>query len=445
MKDKIQRIKTSPTLKMITIGVIIMILLVPASMIKSVIHERQSLRHSAITEVSSKWANQQIVDGPILSIPYTRAYEVNDEIRYGKHFFNILPDELMVNGQVGTEALTRGIYEVVVYASDLNITGVFSLEAIEHLHDYHEVFYDQAFITIGMSDLRGIQSEIAVQWGDKEYEVEPGSKISNIISSGVTVYPTVDKAQGTYDFGYRLALNGSRNLSFIPVGGTTEVIMSSDWSSPSFGGHILPDDREVRDDGFTASWKILELNRDFPSYWSDGEVTNRGKSSFGLDLIIPVDDYQKSIRSAKYAILVISTTFLIFFLVELLYKRKVHPFQYTLVGLALCLFYILLISISEHSTFDFAYAISAIGIVGMIGLYSLSVFKSSRHSAVLVTVLSSLYGFLYVTLRLVDYALLMGALGLALMLAATMYFTRRIDWYDLTEKATTKSVTIPTS
>jgi len=439
MKDTLQRFKTSPTIKMMTIGFIIMILLVPATMIKSIIQERQQLRQSAITEVSSKWANSQTVDGPILSIPYTKAYEVNEEVRYSKHLFHILPEKLKVNGQVGTEALTRGIYEVVVYASDLNVDGMFSLEAIEQLHEAHDILYDQAFVTIGMSDLRGIQSEIFVQWGDDNYEVEPGSKISKIISSGVTVYPTIDKTKESFKFGYQLTLNGSRNLSFIPVGGITEVQISSDWSSPSFGGHILPDDREVRDDGFTASWKILELNRDFPSYWSDQESTKRGASSFGLDLIIPVDDYQKSIRSAKYAILVISTTFLIFFLVELLYKRKVHPFQYTLVGLALCLFYILLISISEHSTFDFAYAISAIGVVVMIGLYSLSVFKSSRHSLVLVLVLTSLYGFLYVTLRLVDYALLMGALGLALMLAATMYFTRKVDWYGLTDRAVSKA------
>jgi len=160
-------------------------------------------------------------------------------------------------------------------------------------------------------------------------------------------------------------------------------------------------------------------------------------------LIIPVDDYQKSIRSAKYAILVIATTFLIFFLVEMLYKKRIHPFQYTLVGLALCLFYILLISISEHSSFDLAYAISAMSIVAMIGLYSLSVFKSKRHSIVLVGVLASLYGFLYVILRLVDYALLMGAIGLAVMLAATMYFTRKVDWYGLTEKVGLPTKTPP--
>ena len=155
------------------------------------------------------------------------------------------------------------------------------------------------------------------------------------------------------------------------------------------------------------------------------------ESSFGVDLIKPIDDYQKSLRSAKYAAMAIALTFLIFFLVEILNKKKIHPFQYALVGLALCLFYILLVSISEHSNFNIAYGISSVGIVVMISLYSLSVFKKLNLSLILISTLCGIYGFLFVTLQLADYALLMGSIGLLLILGLTMYFTRNINWYKL--------------
>jgi len=275
MKDSMRRIKNSPTMKMIVIGVIIILLLLPASMINSIIHERQELRSSAIHEVSSKWANRQVIDGPVLSIPYTKEYKVDDEIRYSKHLFHILPDVLNIDGVVGTKDLTRGIYEIVVYESELNLKGNFSLESLEHLYDAHTISYDQSFLTIGMTDLRGIQSEIKLDWAGEEYEVSPGSKIKNIIPSGVTLYPKVEEGSEVFSFDYQLDLNGSSNLSFVPVGGTTNVTITSDWTSPSFGGHILPDEREVTDAGFAANWKVLELNRDFPSYWTSLTVTFR--------------------------------------------------------------------------------------------------------------------------------------------------------------------------
>ena len=177
---------------------------------------------------------------------------------------------------------------------------------------------------------------------------------------------------------------------------------------------------------------MLQLNRNFPQSWIDtGEAEKLQNAAFGVDLILPLDDYQKSMRSAKYAIMTIVLTFLIFFLVEILNGRKIHPFQYTLVGLALSLFYILLISISEHTNFNLAYAISTCAIVGMISLYSMSVFKMPKLSMLLVATLIGIYGFLFVTLQLADYALLMGSIGLTIILAITMYFTRNINWYKL--------------
>ncbi|PIQ29731.1 MAG: hypothetical protein COW63_11560 [Bacteroidetes bacterium CG18_big_fil_WC_8_21_14_2_50_41_14] len=177
---------------------------------------------------------------------------------------------------------------------------------------------------------------------------------------------------------------------------------------------------------------MLQLNRNIPQSWVYGDQReNLNNAAFGVDLILPLDDYQKSMRSAKYSVLTIALTFLIFFLVEILNRRKIHPFQYTLVGLALILFYVLLISISEHTNFNVAYFISTVAIVSMVSLYSMSIFKLRKFTMILTTILAAIYGFLFVTLQLEDYALLMGSIGLTIILGATMYFTRKINWYQL--------------
>ena len=271
-----------------------------------------------------------------------------------------------------------------------------------------------------------------MNWGGSVLSAEPGSRLPAIIASGITVeLPGLKgKRQEAVDFQFNLNLQGSRNLSFVPVGSTTDIRVVSSWSSPSFNGNFLPDEREVSDRGFTAHWRILKLNRNFPQSWTDDAYAQEiGAAAFGVDLMLPLDDYQKSMRSAKYAVLTIALTFLIFFLVEVLTGRRIHPFQYILVGLALCLFYVLLISISEHTHFNFAYFISTAAIVSLISLYSTSVFRVGKYTVVLLGMLIGLYGFLFVTLQLADYALLMGSLGLLAILAATMYFTRNIDWY----------------
>jgi len=301
-----------------------------------------------------------------------------------------------------------------------------------------EIRWDEAFLTIGISDLRGIKKNVVFNWEEQKLDVQSGSNIPALIPSGITLAITdlEAKKDSSINFKFDLDLQGSYNLSFMPLGSTTNIAMESSWSSPSFNGNFIPDEREVTAQGFTASWEVLQLNRNFPEYWTgEGQEYNLSESAFGVDFMLPMDDYQKSMRSAKYAVMTIVLTFLIFFLVEVLTKRKIHPFQYTLVGLSLSLFYVLLISMSEHSNFNTAYLISAVAVVAMISFYSISVFKSAKHSLLLVAVLTGIYGFLFVILQLTDYALLMGSIGLAIILAVTMYFTRNINWYKINEHA----------
>ena len=430
-------IKNSVTLKLITIMILMLLLLIPSEMIRSIISERKELRELAIQEVSAKWATDQLLNGPVLTIPLLYEIEKDNKKVRNTKYFHILPEELIISGRIEPEKLKRGIYEVVVYRSDLSITGWFRLNKYFDRTNLVQVLYDQAFITFGISDLRGIENQIVLKWKNQEIPVESGSKLEDMIHTGLTVnLPEISEdLTEKLEFELDLNLQGSHNISFIPLGNETKVEITSGWPSPSFNGNFLPDDREITDEGFSAYWKVLQLNRNFPQSWiGSSQMQNIADSAFGVDLILPVDDYQKSIRSAKYAVMTIALTFLIFFMSEILNKRKIHPFQYALVGLAICLFYVLLISITEHLDFNTAYLLSTMAIIALISLYSLSVFRVIKFSLLLTITLTGIYGFLFVTLQLSDYALLLGSIGLTLILAATMYFTRNINWYKLNMK-----------
>ena len=420
--------------KLIVITVLMILLLLPASWIKDVIRERENMNIEAVSEVSNKWAGNQIINGPILTIPVTYKKLDGEKVVYNTINWNVLPKDLLIDGEVTPTKLRRGIYEVVVYKSGLKVNGNFALGDVPDTANLEKVHYEKAYITIGISDLRGIKNEIKFRFNRKNLEVEPGTNLTPIISKGITMkVPFLnDSTLKTLDFNFHLDLQGSKQLAFVPIGSNTTVSLSSPWSAPSFTGNFLPDTREISDSGFQAVWKVLELNRNFPQSFMGnkfGEYILQSK--FGVNLIVPLDDYQKSFRSVKYAAMTIALTFLIFFLIEILTKQKIHPLQYTLVGLALCLFYILLVALSEHTNFNIAYGFSTFGIVAMISLYSLSIFKAKRMTWILISLLILIYSFLFVTLQLTDYALLMGSIGLVVILAATMFFTRKINWYEL--------------
>ncbi|PHN05826.1 cell envelope integrity protein CreD [Flavilitoribacter nigricans] len=427
-------IKSSVTLKMVIITIISLVLLIPSTMIYNIIQERESLNREAVYEVSAKWAGRQQLTGPVLTIPATYQSTENGETKFYTRYLNILPEELHAEGSIQPEKLRRGIYEVVVYKSKLAFSGNFLIRPKIDQNYLHQIRYDEAFLTFGISDLRGIEEQIGFNWGGGTLEVEPGAKAGSLFQSGITMaVPGLEAAlEGSIPFSFDLSLQGSQNISFVPLGSITTVDIRSDWTSPSFNGSFLPDQREISDAGFQAHWKVLQLNRNFPQSWMDnGPAEAVNNAAFGVDLLLPLDDYQKSMRSVKYGIMTIALTFLTFFLIEILNKKKIHPFQYILVGLALCLFYILLVSISEHTNFNAAFMVSASAVVSMITLYSATIFKRKKLTVLLLVVLSGVYGFLFVTLQMADYALLLGSLGLTLILATTMYFTRNINWYNV--------------
>lgn len=430
-----QYIRQSVTLKLLTIFILMLLLMIPVAFVLELIRERDNMRQLAINEVSDKWANAQHVYGPVLTLPFNKQVLEDEKVKTVREEAHLLPSLLGINATVEPRLLHRGIYEVAVYDSEVSFTGNFS-EMDEYISELGkiELLWNEAFLTIGISDLRGIKEKVLLNWNGQDMKVEPGTHIPWLVQSGITVNNLFDKVRdtGTFQFSFKLHLQGSHHLGFIPMGKETFVELTSDWKDPSFSGSFLPDERTVNEEGFTASYQVLELNRNYPQFWI-GQQNAAGvqNSAFGVDLLLPGNDYQKAMRSAKYALLIVSLTFLTFFLVEVFSKQSVHPFQYILVGLALVLFYVLLISLSEHISFHFAYLIAGLAVLAMTGLYAMSILRKSSQSVILATVLSLSYMFVYVILQIQDYALLVGSVGLTAVLAFTMYITRKINWYNL--------------
>ena len=421
-------------IKVSAIAFLTLVLLIPMEMISSLVRERQNRQIEAITEVSSKWGNQQKLTGPILTVPY-QTFEFDKDskkVNIIKHMAFFLPENLKINGEMIPEVRNRGIFEVAVYSSKLKIEGKFNNPQIDQSDKNIDVMWKDAFISIGITDLRGIKEEINFIWNGIGNVCEPGVKVNTLMESGVTVKTPLkpDSSIKYYDFSFDLSLNGSKSLSFVPVGKETLVKVVSKWNNPSFDGSFLPEDREVSENGFSANWKILELNRNYPQKWSDNEF-KLDDSAFGVSLLLPLEAYQITERSMKYAILFIALTFTVFFFVEIMKKLKVHPIQYVLVGFGLSLFYLLLLSLSEQISFGLAYIIASFGIVTMIATYAKSIFKNNKLTFILTSILILLYLFLYILLQLQDYALLMGSIGLFIILSAVMYLSRKIDWYSI--------------
>lgn len=461
-------VRYSATFRIVVVGILVLLFLIPIGMIKNLIYERESTKRAAVSEISQKWGEQQTIAGPILSIPYKK-YVVNEKgeqvgVTQYAHF---LPETLLIDGAIEPQIRSRGIFDAVVYSSEINFSGKFAWHDIYKLGIKDaDVDWSNAFVSVGISDTRGIENELKLNWNNTEIEFNPGVQSDDVIRSigsnyemapyqrnplGMKTMPALDqsirmdigqssgvsarlpasiknKNADGYGFSFKLNLNGSRDLQFVPVGRTTEISLKSDWDKPSFGGAFLPDTRTVTDNGFEASWKILDLNRGYPQSWL-GSTYNIYSSASGVKLLAGIDGYTKSTRSAKYALLIIALTFLVFFFAEVFNRKKVHPVQYILVGLAMVLFYALLVSISEIIGFGLAYLISSIATIGLITLYSKSVLANTKMALMQGFILSFLYLFVYIILQLEDYALLIGSILLFSILAVVMCLSRKVDWY----------------
>lgn len=431
---------------------LVLVFLIPQSLIQGVLSERLQRRNGAVADITSTWGASQSICGPILIVPYRyrvttpRSQMVNGQLTQGSvtetmmAYAHFLPEDLKISGELEPSVLHRGIYQAVVYGGTIQLEGRFAKPVFDDWKvEPADVIWDEAVVTVAVSDLRGAKETIVLKWGEDNLPMAPCSKLADFPAG---VHVKIGKSDwgssASMPFGINLTLNGSTGIRFIPVAQQTQVTMSSPWADPSFAGAFLPMERKVGSDGFSAIWKVSSYGRDFPQQWSsrDGFNVNTVRSSaFGVDLIEIVDTYRYVERAIKYGLLFVVLVFTAFFLYEILAPLRVHPLQYTLVAMALCLFYLALISLSEIVGFGWAYLVSAAAATLMVMCYSVAVLKRVGRGLLIGVELAAIYGFLFVILRLQDYSLLFGTAGLFVALALVMYLTRNIDWYARDDKA----------
>ena len=430
-------IRGSQMLRLLLIGFLVLLLLIPAAMIGGLVSERRARRAGAVDEVTAKWGRLQVMTGPALVIPYVeRRVELDKNgkqvVREEARHLTVLPETLAVRGEIESEVRHRGIFSVPVYRLKLEVSGRFVQPEFSDWNvEAADVRWDRAEIGVGISDARAIQERTDLTMSGRTIAFLPGTGTFNLTDTGIHAPLAGAPPAAAFDFTFPLVLNGSVGVYFVPFGRETAVTLKSNWPDPSFQGNWLPAKRTVTDKGFEASWSIPFLGRNYPQAWiSEAKMDETVEASkFGLDLVTPVDEYRMAERSTKYAGLFILLTFATIWLIEVLGRVRVHPIQYLLVGAAMCLFYLLELALSEHLGFAPAYAVAGVAVVALIASYSLAALNSPRRAGIVGGLVAALYAYLYVLLRNEDYALLLGSVGLFLMLAAVMYLTRRIDWH----------------
>jgi len=417
-------------LKCIIIFVMALALWIPTRLIMDMVKERESRQKEAIADISNKWAGKQLVTGPIMMIPYNETVKDdkgNSILTKRNAYF--LPDKSEMNAVVYPEKRHRGIYQVVVYRSDISLNLKFNPLPWQQLKMPAEaILWDEAILVFSVQDnIKGINDDVFLNWDSTKIIFNPQpAGFTNLNDAFVANIPiTFEDASKEHSCSITFSLNGSEQLLFTMAARENKLQMKSSWPNPSFTGVKLPDARTIKENGFFADWKYM--NRSVPQVWKN-TFYDLSASAIGADLLITIDSYDKTERSVKYALLCIMLTFAAFFLVETIYKRSMHLVQYGLAGLALVLFYSLLLSISEYTGFNLAYLFAGLSTIGLISWYVGSVMNSSRLALFISFVLTVVYGYIFIIIQLQDYALLMGTIGLFVALAIIMFFSRKLQW-----------------
>jgi inner membrane protein len=432
-------------LKIGGIGLLIALLHIPLGLTHGVLRERQGFQAQATQEIAGIWGKAQQVTGPVLAVPYAcktmviRQKIVGDKVvpveepglTWSTAYF--LPDKLAVQGKVEPEVRHRGIYDAVVYSTKLKFAGDFLPDFAAAGIEHERVDWAQARLLFGVSDLRGVRSVGPVQLtGGAAKAFEPAESGSFL--------PLEARLEGVgagqrLEFSLEVALQGSEFLQLVPVGKTTSVLLESPWADPSFMGAYLPVERSVGEAGFKARWETSHFSRGFPASWSDRTTQAKqmqeslGAAAFGVRFAQLADGYSMVERAQKYGVLFFVLIFAVFFLFEVTGGLRIHPLQYGMVGAALCLFFLGFLALSEFWPTGRAYAVAAGACTLMVAGYAWNFLRTGLRTLVIGGGLGATYGYLYFVLKSQDYALLAGTSALFAVLAAVMFFTRRVDWF----------------
>jgi len=422
--------------KGITTGALILAMMIPTVFIANLVREREQRQAEVAKEVSSRWAGSQTLSGPYIYLPFKSIYlDKDNKPQEEIHHLLFLPDNLQLTGRIDHELRRRSIYKVLLYRASLKDNGHFILQLPKDIQP-GAVQWDDAKICYGLSDFKGIEERLVVEFNGNSYELSPGLPVNDINEKGLSAPVALSVADlgKSIPFQQEVKIKGSEMLHFVPLSGNSSFSIASAWPNPSFDGSDLPAERTVTDSGFSAKWAFNKANLPFGTVLRDFKF-DQSALSFGVTMVQPADEYAKTNRSVKYAILIIGLTFSMFFIVELMQKKPIHPIQYVLIGLALVIFYSLLLAISEFVLFDRAYLIASLATISLISLYARSHFQNWKSAGIFGGVLTLLYGFIFVLIRLEDTALLIGSIGLFIILALTMYASKKINWYGLDSSA----------
>ena len=426
----------SVTFKALTIGIIVLSLMIPLSMLRGLVSERASLREHAYARVAEGWGGSITLGGPIVIVPTERTFQHDEKSHTVRSELFLLPAQMRASLDVKLEAQPRrvGIYEVPVYLSDARLSGEFDFAGLASLLNEPDTTYrwQQARVLLPLSQVRSLREVSRARFADVALKFTPATQ-ALLAGIEARVDLTAYAKGGTAKFEFDTVVAGSRDIFVLPLGSETQVQVQSNWPHPSFQGAFLPSARNITPAGFDAKWQVLELNRAYAQAWKGDEVSavQINSSALGVGLFQTVDIYQRGERAIKYALLFIALTFLTFFAWEQLTGTRLHPLQYLLVGLALSTFYLLLIALSEHIAFAAAYSAAATSLVLLIGVYIAGALRSRRRGVLVAGAMAFVYGILYALVLSEDYALLLGAITLFATLAAVMLVTRKLDWYAL--------------
>jgi len=433
----------SAGVKFFLITILVLIFLIPLGFIRSLISERSFLQQQVQEEIVDSWGGENLLAGPYLIIPYREQATWYDEETKGyltrrvEKQLILLPETLTLHVDNQTELRSRGIYSVPVFVSRADLSGAFDLTQTAAALEGKEPLWEDVQLGYAMPEMKALSSLSEVTAGDQALDFAPGPAASALLNQHITApWRGLEGSESELPFRFNLEIKGGRSLHFIPLAKETTVSLRTDWAAPSFEGTYLPTRREITDQGTTALWKINYLSRSFPQVWTAGEMETRRihQSRFGLTMMEPVTAYTKNTRTAKYGLLFLIIPFSVFFLFEVIARRRIHPIQYLMAGLGNVVFYLLLLSLSEHLGFNGAYLLSAAGVIALVTLYARSILGKGSRGWIMAPILAVCYGYLFVVLQSEDYALLLGSLGLFLLVGALMFLTRKIDWYGEAEQ-----------
>lgn len=428
-------------IRFVIIAIIALVMLIPIGNVSSVVRERHALHDEVLQGMASQWGGAQVVSGPVLVIPIVEKTVTDEKVRnsdgsystikkdnYHNRNVALLPSTLSFSAVMDEHYRYRSIYKSLVYEAGVAVDGSFKLPDFSHMSaNLHQVRYDSAYLLMGLSDTKAINSISPLSFADTEATFGPGPRLNVGINSGFHAFVKLQGKRQVYPFQFEFNARGSTSLRFAPFGETTEIEISSDWRHPSFQGNVLPTAHSIGDDGFKARWDIPSLARNYPQAWL---VENRKFKLHGLlagvDLYEPVILYSLVNRAVKYGILFIGLTFLTFLILEFAYGTRLHYAQYTLVGLSLALFFLVLLSLSEHVSFLKSYSVASAITVLSISVYTWFGCRKAGQSLAVFLLLAALYVVLYSLLQLEDYALLMGSGLLLVVLLVLMWFTRNL-------------------